>query len=862
MRVFGLVRQVVTFNGDHKHFIYPYYEITNEGAVFLENRKEVFRNKGSIFFTGSAEDIAPYLDKIICVEVDLSETAPLFDENNPNACKYSVSKYHIVPLKADEMIEVIKIDKDIEQIIYNDYERQIKVRNRPINKKVLLEIGDYIYGCFDYIDESDEEGIKIRLLSDQYATPEYSIKKYKKEVLSSLIKNIKVQYESAEYQNFIYSVTELNSCKEEARLDFIEDNKLINKLRNILKNEANYTITNTHLNQIKNAISSIRAFDEQFWDERIKRLLYIQNLSEKLLEFKSKFMESYFNSSQSEQYKDEYIRNNPEVLKDSIAYELEIQKHERVKAELLKEIENKKRELEKLKKDEEIFKEQAKQNAIEQLEKEKQIKQRELEEVEKQILNKNKEYDDLIKKFSQYDTVAKLENYIAELQKEKDKLNQEVENCSAANATLRNIQNEIKNELKKIQNNFHDKLLDLSKTQLNMDLFETLNMGYRKSNMEESIKYEVLNNIEEEMDLDTLLNNMMKTFESINRRISREDLINYLISITQNFITVMAGNPGTGKTSLCNLLAKTLGIYNDRFLQISVERGWTSPKDLIGYYNPISGIIEKSSTGLYDLLYKVNLDRSEPKMDLPCYVLLDEANLSSIEHYWSRFMSICDDYRNQAIILSNEHKFYLSNGFRFLATINYDHTTENLSPRFLDRASVILVDNMDAEILSENFIMEKNIKNSDRIISQRILDKYFKVPSISLNSSSKGDFDAHSEFEMNQYLNTLLNKIYDDITSEYKYLFHISPRTNQAIRNYCIVAQKYLSENNRALPLDYAIAQHLLPMIDGYGEKFKKLLETLRTNFEQNGLSRSLEIINKIISVGEQDHGYYKFFCR
>jgi MoxR-like ATPase len=354
----------------------------------------------------------------------------------------------------------------------------------------------------------------------------------------------------------------------------------------------------------------------------------------------------------------------------------------------------------------------------------------------------------------------------------------------------------------------------------------------------------------------------MKTFESINRRISREDLINYLISITQNFITVMAGNPGTGKTSLCNLLAKTLGIYNDRFLQISVERGWTSPKDLIGYYNPISGIIEKSSTGLYDLLYKVNLDRSEPKMDLPCYVLLDEANLSSIEHYWSRFMSICDDYRNQAIILSNEHKFYLSNGFRFLATINYDHTTENLSPRFLDRASVILVDNMDAEILSENFIMEKNIKNSDRIISQRILDKYFKVPSISLNSSSKGDFDAHSEFEMNQYLNTLLNKIYDDITSEYKYLFHISPRTNQAIRNYCIVAQKYLSENNRALPLDYAIAQHLLPMIDGYGEKFKKLLETLRTNFEQNGLSRSLEIINKIISVGEQDHGYYKFFCR
>ena len=65
--------------------------------------------------------------------------------------------------------------------------------------------------------------------------------------------------------------------------------------------------------------------------------------------------------------------------------------------------------------------------------------------------------------------------------------------------------------------------------------------------------------------------------EKAHRDVTSNDVANYLICITQGFITTFAGEPGTGKTSLCNILAKALGLVTDipqrRFVDISVERG-------------------------------------------------------------------------------------------------------------------------------------------------------------------------------------------------------------------------------------------------------------------------------------------------
>lgn len=123
------------------------------------------------------------------------------------------------------------------------------------------------------------------------------------------------------------------------------------------------------------------------------------------------------------------------------------------------------------------------------------------------------------------------------------------------------------------------------------------------------------------------------------RNFSILDIINITVTLQQSFICFLAGLPGGGKTTLARLVAKIYGIQEKRFLEIPVARGWTGQKDLIGFFNPISNKFQSSSTGLYEFLYALSEEDKLMDLSVPVsMVLLDEANLSPLEHYWSSFM--------------------------------------------------------------------------------------------------------------------------------------------------------------------------------------------------------------------------------
>ena len=203
--------------------------------------------------------------------------------------------------------------------------------------------------------------------------------------------------------------------------------------------------------------------------------------------------------------------------------------------------------------------------------------------------------------------------------------------------------------------------------------------------------------------LDTVTSRINECF---GRDMGKNDVANVLICLAQGYITTFAGLPGTGKTSLVNILAEVLGLKNaaaQRFVEVPVEKGWTSYKDFIGYYNPFSKSLEKSNAAVFDALSLLSAESAAqlaPGEVAPYLVLLDEANLSSIEHYWSPFLRACDSFRKGPFELSlgGNHAFAVPTYLRFVATVNFDHTTEELSPRFLDRSWVVTLDPQTFEL--------------------------------------------------------------------------------------------------------------------------------------------------------------------
>ena len=83
------------------------------------------------------------------------------------------------------------------------------------------------------------------------------------------------------------------------------------------------------------------------------------------------------------------------------------------------------------------------------------------------------------------------------------------------------------------------------------------------------------------------------------------------------------------------------------YLEIACAKGWTSSKDLIGFFNPLTGKFQPAKTKLKEALEKSSLYSNAPYV-----VLLDEANLSPMEHYWSDFIKLADTNYSRKIKIS------------------------------------------------------------------------------------------------------------------------------------------------------------------------------------------------------------------
>lgn len=368
----------------------------------------------------------------------------------------------------------------------------------------------------------------------------------------------------------------------------------------------------------------------------------------------------------------------------------------------------------------------------------------------------------------------------------------------------------------------------------------------RKQHLIRKAEIKSLSHIDNPRELVEFIYNELK-FKA-NRVVPRNDIANILLCLSQGFLTILAGEPGSGKTSLVSLIAHILGLDNEnnnRYEEIAVEKGWTSRRDFIGYYNPLTKTFDMANKGMLNALETIDGEYHENIEDFLYLILLDEANLSQMEYYWADFMSLCDfDKPRRKISLGEDYTYDISKVLRFIATINLDHTTEILSPRLIDRAWIILLQASDLLIEDEE---NNNLDIQYDIVGFDVFDK--------LNSQS---------YFNEKILNSNIVEKFNEIRRLFQTInINFSPRIIKMIKRYCLASNLVMNDSDNVyVSLDYAISQKILPIINGYGTNYAEFLDKLLEECDQNSMPRSYEIIKNIKRKGDINMQYYQFFAR
>ncbi len=782
-----------------------YFDEKNENWEFLENKTDI---RGKVFVRYGKNTSSLPLNEAFDLDelLKLKAVTPNNTHNseNPNSLPFFAFRNQVELLPTDFILEIFSGNLNItNQTFKPENEHVFKLIKKCFSedeKPFFVQNSEdkKIYGAF-FIDFVNDKGNEIFLKKTNLAVSIYELPE--DTYLDITTHNLR--------RKVIKSIRSIQEFKIK-NLDFVSKEFLFDWAKDKIspRNPEIFKTTKLLLEELERN-EDIKAYPTRF--DRLYDLLQtsIQN--------------------------ETYVQNFFDAVEGTSAYKENIEKLEKQKLNfsisknmLEREIVDFRKEKEEL-----SLKKQALAQDILELSKEQQRKSKEIEEQKINAINTEiKAKESLIEKA----------NFYGDL----DKILKDIEFKERVKEELRNSIFELKREFITTQKDANQKLQELIKSKTHFDFISGRNFNKEKE------KININPHIFSDNNFGSI-NNFYKLFsekiKSSGRNYTEHFIANLMICVHQDMLTVFIGLSGSGKTSLAKKISKIL-VPEERSIEISVGKAWSSLRDWVGFSNPISDSFHQAQTKMYPLLKQLDAEREKkwfPHSPLS-FVTLDEANTSSLEHYWRIFYNLCDSSVNKDslfyIDLGGKEKVTYTNSLRFIATMNIDRTSEDLSPRMLDRMNII---RLDSEHISSDIVDFERGENLELSLKEAIsifnLKDFYQTP---LNPAREDvAFTRREEIKYNRVKNWFKNMN-----------IFISPRVEMSMKNYCTVARKVMKDEFR--PLDYCISQRILPKIDLHGDYLEdliNLLEIIESFNLENGVSE--KILRQIIKKGSEEI-YYK----
>jgi hypothetical protein len=237
---------------------------------------------------------------------------------------------------------------------------------------------------------------------------------------------------------------------------------------------------------------------------------------------------------------------------------------------------------------------------------------------------------------------------------------------------------------------------------------------------------------------------------------------------------------------------------------------------------------------------------------------MDEFNLAAPEYYFSQLLQLMSRPAGPDRVLrlfdatsvrqssnGTVDRIELNANVNFWGTINYDETTERLSPRLLDRSGMIFLGVGDVVPLSAGTTAGTSAAGSSKGIAARQLVERF------IRNANAMPEESWTLLE--PFLSMIAKP--SDTWGEGATL---SPRVLEAVKRYLANAKDLLPAERA---VDYVIEQRVLPVLRGRGPKFTERMKVLADMLSEKGLNRSALHVKDALSIAESNFGDVDFLA-